>query len=98
VTPQAFGVALMVSSALLALWIIARYTTFGPSSVWLALVHAVIALVLLRLVPPILVDVGTSGVRGAPYFQVFGVALPLLVYGFLASGWVARAALGLLRR
>lgn len=97
-TPYAFGIALMVAAAGLALWIIARYTTFGPKSIVWALVHAVSACILLRLIPPILNDIGTSGVRGAPYVEIFAVALPLLVYGFLASGWVAKAALGLLGR
>ena len=36
-------------------------------------------------------------IPGATYLQVFGVALPLLVYAFLSGGWVTRVALGMLR-
>jgi hypothetical protein len=96
-SPYGFGIALMLASALLALWIIARYRAFGPKSVLWALVHAALACILLRLVPGILNGIGASGVRGVAYVQIFAIALPFLVYGFLASGWVARAALGLLR-
>jgi hypothetical protein len=96
-TPHGFGLALMGCSALLALWIIARYTAFGPRTVLWALIHAVVAFVLLRFVPIALNSLGNSRIPGVEWIEIFGVALPLLVYGFLSSGWVARAAIGLLR-
>jgi hypothetical protein len=47
---------------------------------------------------PIAFDaVGTLDIPAVIYLQVFGLVLPLLVYGFLAGGWVTRLALGLLR-
>ena len=53
---------------------------------------------LLRVVlPPVIDAVGASGVPGAMYVQIFGVAIPLLAYAFLSGGWVARVALGMLR-
>ena len=83
---------------MLALWIIARFTSFGPRSVGWAAAHVVAAVVLLTLVlPPAMDAVGTSGIPAATYVQVFGVALPLFIYAFLSGGWVARAAIGLLR-
>jgi hypothetical protein len=97
-SPMAFTLLLVCGAASLALWIIARYTDFGPRSVRGAIVHVVAAIVLLTvLLPPVIDAVGASGVPAATYVQVFGVALPPLVYAFLSGGWVTRLALGLLR-
>ena len=85
-------------AALLAFWIMARYTTFGPRSVGWAVVHVVIACVVLRLLPYVFEAVRASGTPAVAYVELFGVALPLFVYAFLSGGWVGRAALGLLRR
>lgn len=95
---HAFMALLICGAGLLALWIIARYTDFGPSSVRGAIVHVVAAFVLLTvLLPSAIHAVGESGIPAATYVQVFGVALPLFVYAFLSGGWVTRAAVGLLR-
>jgi hypothetical protein len=95
---QAFVLALACGAALLAFWITARFTNFGPRSVAWAIVHVVAACFLLRLVRFPLDAVGGSGIPAAAYIQLFGVALPLLTYAFLSGGWVGRAALGLLDR
>ena len=97
-TAQSFGLALMLGSALLAFWILWRYGGFGPKSILWAVVHAVVACGLLRSVPYALDRIGSSGTETIQYVEIFGIALPLLVYGFLSGGWVARVALGLLRR
>jgi hypothetical protein len=98
VSPHAFTLLLVCGAASLALWIIARYTDFGPRSVAGAIVHVVASMVLLTvLLPPAIDAVDASGIPAATYVQVFGVALPLFVYAFLSGGWVTRAALGLLR-
>jgi hypothetical protein len=98
VSPTAFGIMLAAGAAVLALWIILRFTNFGPRTIAWAVGHAVIACVLLQvLLPPAFDAVGASGLPAALYFQVFGVALPLLVYAFLSGGWTARLAMGLLR-
>ena len=95
---EAFTGLLVCGAGALALWIIARYTTFGPHSIKGAIVHVVAAMVLLKLLlPPVIDAVGGLGIPGAAYLQVFGVALPLLVYAFLSGGWVTRVALGMLR-
>lgn len=95
---QAFTVALTCGAALLALWVIARYTSFGPRSVVTAFAHVLVAYLLLTLVLPLALEVvGSSGLPAAAYVKLFGVALPLLVYAFLSGGWVTRAAIGLLR-
>ena len=97
-SPEAFTLVLVCCAASVALWIIARFTDFGPRSIKGAIVHVVAAMVLLTvLLPPVIHAVGESGIPGAMYVQMFGVALPLFVYTFLSGGWVTRVALGLLR-
>jgi hypothetical protein len=89
---------LLVGSALLAFWIIVRYSGFGPTTIVRAIVHVIVAMVLLQLLLPVGLDaVDAAGVPAADYVQVFGVALPLFVYAFLSGGWTTRAAMGLLR-
>jgi hypothetical protein len=95
---HAFFLALTCGAAALALWILARYTNFGPRSVVWAIVHVVIACVVLRLLPFALNGVRASGVPADAYVEVFGIVLPLFVYAFLTGGWIGRAALDLLRR
>ena len=98
-TAQAFGLVLMVGAALLAFWILYRYTEFGPKTVLWAIVNVVVACLLLRSVPPLVFDhIPESNARALPYLEIFGVALPLLVYAFLSGGWVTRIAVGHLRR
>ena len=83
---------------LLALWIIARYTNFGPPRSFGALAHVLAAFLLLTVVlPPALDAVSSSGIPAATYVQAFGLALPLFTYVFLSGGWVTRAAIGPLR-
>jgi hypothetical protein len=93
-----FMLFLLVGAAALAFWIIVRYSGFGPQTVVRAIVHVIVAIVLLHLLLPVGLDaVDSAGVPAADYVQVFGVALPLFVYAFLSGGWTTRAAMGLLR-
>jgi hypothetical protein len=93
-----FTLSLLVGSALLAFWIIVRYSGVGPQTVVRAIVHVIVAMVLLRLLLPVgLEAVEVIGVPAADYVKVFGVALPLFIYAFLSGGWTTRAAMGLLR-
>jgi hypothetical protein len=95
---ETFMLVLVGGAAVLALWILARYTGFGPRSLFWAVGHVVAACVLLQLAVPVaLYVVDETGIPGARFVDVFGVALPLLVYAFLSGGWATRAALGLLR-
>lgn len=98
VSANVFGLALAAGAGLLALWILARFTNFGPRTIFWAVLQAAIACVLLVVVLPAAFNaISATGVPAAIYFQIFGVALPLLVYAFLTGGWTARAAMGLLR-
>jgi hypothetical protein len=95
---SAFAITLTVGAALLALWLLIRYADFGPRTLVRAVGHTIIACLMLALLLPVAFDaIGTSGLPGVPYVQVFGVALPLLVYAFLAGGWTTRAAIDFLR-
>ena len=96
-TAHAFGIALLVGSALLAFWILWKYTTFGPKTMLWAVLHAVIACVLLRSVPFLFEHVPAQDMRPLALLEIFGVALPALVYAFLSGGWVTRIAVGMLR-
>jgi hypothetical protein len=95
---HAFALTLVCGAALLALWILARYVGFGPHSIVWALLHVAVACVLLRLLPFVLDVTKTSGLPAVHYIEIFGFALPLFVYAFLSGGWVARAAVGMLKR
>jgi len=96
-TSQAFGVALLVGSGLIAFWICFRLTRLAPRSILWALIHIVLSIVALRSVPLVFDRFGDTTLPGAIYIEIFGIAFPALVYGFVSGGWLARAALGLLR-
>jgi hypothetical protein len=98
VSAYAFTNVLVVGAAALALWIIARYSGFGPQTVVRAIVHVIVAMALLQLLLPLAFNfIDGSGLPATHYVKVFGVALPLFIYAFLSGGWVTRAAMGLLR-
>jgi hypothetical protein len=98
VSPEVVTLLLVCCAASIAHWIIARFTDFGPRSMRGAIIHVVAAIVLIVvLLSPVMDALGASGIPGALYVQLFGVALPLLVYAFLGGGWVTKVALGLLR-
>ena len=92
-----FVLVLTCGAALLALWILARFTNFGPQTIFWAIVHVVVAYALLRLVPFAIHATASSSIPAARYVTVFGLALPLFVYAFLSGGWVTRLAIGMLR-
>jgi hypothetical protein len=97
VSAAAFAYTLVAGAALLALWILARFAGFGPRTVAWAIANLVMAVVLLHLLPLPFALVEASGIPAALWVQMFGIALPLFVYGFLSGGWVTRAAIGMLR-
>ena len=78
----------------LALWIIARFTNFGPLVAARSSTSSRPSL--LTVVLPPLDAIGASGIP-RHVGSGFGVALPLFIYAFLSGGWVTRAAIGLLR-
>jgi len=94
---HAFTTALIVGSALLALWIQWRYARFRPTTVVWALLHVAAACILLRLLPLVLPEASGSGIALFVYVEIFALALPALVYAFLSGAWLTRLAVGMLR-
>jgi hypothetical protein len=92
-----FVLVLLGGSAALALWILARYSSFGPRTLVWAIIHVVAAMTLLQFVSVPLGLVNSSGLPAARFLCAFGIALPLFVYAFLSGGWITRLSVGLLR-
>ncbi len=85
-----FALVLTAGAALLALWIDARLPRLAPVSMRRVFLHVGAAMLTLRLIP-------NADSSAMVYFALFGVALPALVYSFLAAIWfirLAQAALG----
>jgi hypothetical protein len=97
VSGQQFAILLMIGAAALALWILWRYASFGPKTLFWALAHVVLACVVLRMLPLAFPSPGSAATSLRLYVEVFALALPALVYAFLSGGWVARIAVGLLK-
>ncbi len=94
---HAFVLVLLGAAAALALWILARYSSFGPRTLGWAIAHVIAAMALLQFVSVPLGVINGSGLPAARFLCVFGVALPLFVYTFLSAGWITRLSIGLLR-
>ena len=85
-----FALVLPVGAALLALWLDARLPKLAPASMRRVILHIAAALLTLQLIP------GANS-TAMLYVAIFGVALPGLVYTFLAAIWfirIAQSALG----
>jgi hypothetical protein len=80
-----FLAALVTGSALLALWLHVRVPRLAPAKLGPAIAHAVLALVALQFLPSAAASTAWALV------VVFGLALPGLVYVFLASIWCLAA-------
>ena len=85
-----FGIVLVCSAALLALWLNARKPHLAPADMKGLILHAALALVLTQLIPG-----GESSISFA-FVVLFASALPVLVYAFLVAIWVIRFAQGAL--
>lgn len=93
-----FAVALAGGAALLALWVVMRFPSFGARTLAASAVHVLVSIVVLRLMPYGMDAVQGHGMPGGMYIAAFGVSLPALVYAFVSGGWVARAAAGQISR
>jgi hypothetical protein len=92
-----FLVALAVGAALIAVWLDVRFETFGPSDFRGAIIHVGLALAVGWLLVPAALA-GVLALGAGPMVALFGLALPSLVYVFLAAFWVVKQAQGLLLR
>jgi hypothetical protein len=89
-----FVLFLCVGAALLALWIVVRFPSLGPSDVTWAILHLAVSMVLGQLMVGSIGLVGRSGVPAARFVAAFAIVLPGLIYMFLAAAWLIRAAAG----
>jgi hypothetical protein len=89
-----FMSALLVASAVLALWVVARYPRLGPKSIRSAFVVVGAAFGVLQLAT---VAVGPLlALPHGAYLALFGCALPSFFAGFLVAAWLMRALAGAL--
>src|SRR5205085_5604185 len=83
----AFGIALALAAALLALWIDVRFDSRRPGSALRRLIHAVLACVALQIVTMASTHVTPTTMLGVRLAALYGLLLPSLVYGFLSGLW-----------
>jgi hypothetical protein len=91
-----FAIALGIGAAALAFWVQFRFPNLTPQNLGWAIFHLFIAGALAQL---------TKAVFGSVELQplgtmalVFGLALPTLVYSFVAGMWLVRIAQGVTGR
>ena len=84
----------LVAAAVLALWVIARYPRFGPTSLRTAIALVAVGLIVLQLVSGAVALVST--LPHGTYLALFSCVLPSYFAVFLAAGWVMRLLAGAL--
>ena len=90
ISAHTFALLLVVGSVALAFWLAARFPNAGPVGYRPAVVHMLCGAAAVRAVS------GLSGAamqfwpQGARMLVPFGIALPLLTYGFVTGLWVLR--------
>jgi hypothetical protein len=86
-----FVLLLGTGSALIALWIVARFPGFGPSDITKALLHVAFSAVVLQMIVPGIHAVAVFGQPAAKFIGAFGIVFPGLTYVFVAAAWLIRA-------
>ena len=89
ISPQGYVFVIMIGAALLALWFVARFPRLTPAKLWVAALHAVVALA----VGPIVVDNGPDLLTGLPLPNAIVIAvvlgmLPPATYICLSFAWL----------
>ena len=80
-------IVLPVGGAVLALWTIARFPRFGPTTLAGATAHLLLAVATAWVLPPL---VGSAANAWGILPALVGVVLPSLVYMFWAAGCLIR--------
>ena len=88
-TPSVIVALFAGGAALLALWLLVRFPSFGPRSLRASLIASVICVVVERPLLSLLEAVRNSSGRG---IALLVVGLPLLTVLFWSSGCLVRAA------
>jgi hypothetical protein len=89
---QTFVMFLCLGAALLAFWIAVRFPNLGPGTLTGALLHLAVSVVVGMPVAPVMSRIISVGFPFSILVAVFAVALPALVYMFLAGAWLIRTA------
>ena len=90
-----FAVALFAGAAVLATWCYVRFEGRGPRSISAVVLHALVAMVVLRVAGHVL---GFTAAPTETALVLFAIMLPALVYVFLASLWVLTMLRGAMLR
>ena len=87
-----FAVALGVGAGLLAFWVQFRFPNLAPQTLVRAMLHLFVAGALAQVTKTVFgrVELEPLGTMGL----VFGLALPTLIYAFVAGMWLVRVAQG----
>jgi hypothetical protein len=91
-----FAIALGVGSALLAFWVQFRFPKLAPESLGWAIAHIVVAGALAQVTIGVFSSVALQPIGAMGL--TFGLALPTLVYAFVAGMWMIRVAQGVTGR
>jgi hypothetical protein len=84
-SPPAFALIYMLGAAVVALWLVARYGSHAPGSVWTIAAHLVIANVVSSLaVTAVVPAIAALG----PVVALMLLVFPALVYFFVACAWL----------
>ena len=88
-SPQLFGVALVVGAAALAAWMDVRVPRLAPGGAQRVILHAAGSMVLLHFVAGAIGPIA-AGPKLLVLFGLLGFALPALAYSFLTGIWAIK--------
>ena len=88
-----FVACMLVAAVLLAGWVQLRFEGMGPRSVIGAICGWAASGALFFVIPPLVAAVVNSALPAARIVIIFGVALPIFTYFFLAGGWFMRSVM-----
>jgi uncharacterized membrane protein len=91
-----FAIALGIGAALLAFWVQYRFPKLAPQDLKWATFHLIATMVLAQFTSTVFrsVELQPLGMMAL----LFGLALPTLVYAFVAGMWIIRIAQGAMGR
>jgi len=90
---DAFIACMLVAAALLAGWILVRFERLGPRSIVGAACGWAASGALIAGIPSFIQGLFAWRVPEARLVVVFGLALPIFTYFFLAGGWFMRSVM-----
>ena len=93
---DAFIACMFVGAALLAFWVLVRFERLGPRSLIGAVCGWAASGALIFAIPALVQGVLAWDLPEARLVVIFGVALPIFTYFFLAGAWFMRSVMELL--